>query len=188
MLNFNKDNNSTNDINIEIEKLYKKHFSVNSDSNEVEIIDVIKDKTDIKVNDKNLETNLGKVDDFEDDFDLSISVNHKNKSESNDSKDNENVIKEKISCYENDTVFRNIYLLMNFFNLLNNFNLSEFNLDNILKNISLLNSYIINDYKILLLLCFNISIQINLFINQVTVNKFLKVNENKVLIIIIKIL
>ena len=179
MLIFNKDNNSTNDVNSEIEKLYKKHFSVNSDLNEVDIIDVIKDKKDIKVDDKSIKTKCNKVDDFEDDFDLSISVNHKNKSESNDSNDDENVIKEKISCYENDKIFRNIYLLMNFFNLLNNFNLSEFNLDNILKNITLLNSYIINDYKILLLLCFNISIQINLFINKITVNKFLKIDENK---------
>ena len=175
MINFNKDNNPTIDVNSAIENLYQKHFSVNSDLNEVDNIDVIKDKE----NNKNLEVKGDKVDDFEDDFDISISVNHKNKSESNDSKEEENAIKEKISCYENDKIFRNIYLLMNFFNLLNNFNLSEFNLDNILKNITLLNSYIINDYKILLLLCFNISIQINLFINKVTVNKFLKIDENK---------
>ena len=174
MLNFNKDNNSTNDLNSAIEKLYQKHFSVNSDLNEVETIDVIKDKNDIKVDDKNLEKKCDKVDDFEDDFDLSISVNYKNKSESNDSKEDEN-----ISFYENDKIFRNIYLLMNFFNLLNNFNLSEFNLDKILKNITLLNSYIINDYKILLLLCFNIFIQINLFINKITVNTFLKIDESK---------
>ena len=179
MLNINKDNNSTNDLNSSIEKLYQKHFSVISDLNEVEFINVIKDKKDIKVFGNNLNTKCEKFDDFEDDFDISISLNHKTKSESNDSKDDENVIKEKKSYYENDKIFRNIYLLMNFFNLLNNFNISEFNLDNILKNITLLNSYIINDYKILLLLCFNISIQINLFINKVTVNKFLKINENK---------
>ena len=179
MINFNKENNSTNDVNSSIEKLYQKHFSVNLDLEEVDAIDVIRDKKDNKEAENNLETKCGKVDDFEDDFDLSISVNHKNKSESNDSKDEENENKKKISRYKNDKIFRNIYLLMNFFNLLNNFNLSEFNLDNILKNITLLNSYIINNYKILLLLCFNISIQINLFINRVTVNKFLKINENK---------
>ena len=66
---------------------------------------------------------------------------------------------------------------MNIFNLMNTFYLNKFNLDNILKNINILNYHIINDYKCLLLILFYISIQINLFINKSQINNFLKIDN-----------
>ena len=60
---------------------------------------------------------------------------------------------------------------------MNTFYLNKFNLDNILKNINILNYHIINDYKCLLLILFYISIQINLFINKSQINNFLKIDN-----------
>ena len=158
-----------------INDLYQKHFSVNFDYDEMDVIDVY---TNINSNEINPKPSK---DDFEDDFEASIRVpdNSEFKFDLNKNQNSNNInINNNLYSYEKDKIFRNIYLLMNFFNLMNTFHLADFNLDNILKNITLLNSHIINNYKILLLITFNIFIQINLFLNKVTVNNFLKINTN----------
>ena len=68
---------------------------------------------------------------------------------------------------------------MNIFNIMNYFSLDEFNINNILKNISLLNSYIINDIKILILIYFNLCIQINLVLSKQTIDNFLGISSDK---------
>ena len=68
---------------------------------------------------------------------------------------------------------------MNLFNLINKFKISEYNIDNIFKNIDKFNSYIINDYKILLLIFFHIAIQINLYIKKAKVDNFLNIKQNE---------
>ena len=169
IFNFNKDNINIK-INESIEELYQKHFSVQYDYEKADIIEIF---TSQNSNDSITKTNN---DDFVDDFDLSyrISINKNiiNKSLMSDNKDG------NLYCYEKDNIFRNIYFIMYIFNLMNNFILLDYNIDNILKNIDLLNSNIINDYKFLLLISFNITIQINLFINKYIVNSFLNINNN----------
>ena len=144
--------------------LYKKHFSVKYDLQKSEIIEVF-------LNNKENENN--KLDDFEnDDFDKDSSKKIKiNKSNENS----------ELYCYEKDNVFRNLFFLMSLFNLMNKFNLGEYSLDNILKNFSKFNSYIINDYKVLLLIYFNLAIQINLFIKQSTVDNFLNIKTSEII-------
>ena len=170
IFNFNKEKNNIK-IEESVVELYQKHFSIQFDYEKADIIEVY---TSQNSNDSNLKTSN---DNFEDDFELSyrISINNKNKIDLNLNNDNKD---ENLFCYEKDKIYRNIYFIMNFFNLLNNIILIEFNLDNILKNIDLLNSLIINDYKFLLLICFNITIQINIFINKVMINNFLNINNN----------
>ena len=144
--------------------LYQKHFSVKYDLQKSEIIEVF-------LNNKENENN--KLDDFEnDDFDKDSSKKIKiNKSNENS----------ELYCYEKDNVFRNLFFLMSLFNLMNKFNLGEYSLDNILKNFSKFNSYIINDYKVLLLIYFNLAIQINLFIKQSTVDNFLNIKTSEII-------
>jgi hypothetical protein len=95
-------------------------------------------------------------------------------------KENKDLENNDIYCYEKDNIFRNIFFLMNLFNLMNKFNLNEYNSDNILKNFSEFNSYIINDFRIILLIFFNLFIQINLYIKKSSVDNFLdiKTSEN----------
>ena len=147
-----------------LKDLYQKHFSVNYELQKGEIIEVFL---------SNKENEHNNLDDFEnDDFDKDspkkININ----------KSNEN---SGLYCYEKDNIFRNLFFLMSLFNLINKFNLSEYNLDNILRNFSKFNSYIINDYKILLLIYFNLSIQINLFIKQSTVDNFLNIKASEII-------
>ena len=172
ILNFNKDNNYDKNIEESIENLYKKHFSV-YDYEETEIIELLGNK----ISNESIQNNINE--DFEDDFESSYRMSF-----SNNNKSDKDVIKWKennnLSDYEKDKIFRNIYFIMNLFNLMNNFILTEFNVDNILKNIDLLNSHIINDYKILLIICFYLSIQINIFINEANINTFLKIEENAI--------
>ena len=176
ILNFNN-HYSDRKLDESIEKLYQKHFSVSDYENE-EILEIFSNKNSNEINHK---TNN---DDFIDDFESSfrITANNQNKSEigiiNSYNENNQNM---NLFSYEKDKIFRNIYFLFNFFNLMNSFNLTEFNIDNILKNIDLLNSHIINDYKILLIIYFNISIQINLFINKNTINNFLKIGDYNVI-------
>ena len=172
ILNFNKDNNYDKKIEESIENLYKKHFSV-YDYEETEIIELLGNK----ISNESIQNNINE--EFEDDFESSYRMSF-----SNNVKSDKDVIKWKestnLSDYEKDKIFRNIYFIMNLFNLMNNFILSELNVDNILKNIDLLNSHIINDYKILLIICFYLSIQINIFINEANINTFLKIEDNTI--------
>ena len=169
ILNFNKENSCENNIEESVENLYKKHFSV-YDYEETEIVELLENKN----SNESIQRNMN--DDFEDDFESSYrkSFSIKNKSEKDTIKLNEN---NNLYNYEKDKIFRNIYFIMNLFNLMNSFILSEFNLDSILKNIDLLNSHIINDYKILLIICFNLSIQLNIFNNEANINTFLKLDD-----------
>ena len=78
---------------------------------------------------------------------------------------------------EEEIVLRNIYFLMNLFNLMNYFCLQEFSINNLMRNISLLNSYIINDIKILILIYFNLCIQINLTLSKQSIDNFLGISS-----------
>ena len=162
-LKFNKENkNKTNSVDY-LGELYKKHFSITFDFQKTEIIEVCNGKNDSEINNDN-------VDDFEKDF---IDKDEIKNDGNNCEKNNE------LYSYEKDCVFRNLFFLINLFNLMNKFVISEYNLDNILKNISKFNSYIINDYKILLLIFFHLAVQINLYIKQANVNNFLKIKESE---------
>ena len=81
-----------------------------------------------------------------------------------------------------EVVLRNIYFLMNIFNILNYFSLKDFSINNLMRNISLFNSYIINDIKILILIYFNICIQINLTLSKQSIDNFLGISspDNKI--------
>ena len=76
----------------------------------------------------------------------------------------------------------NIYFLMNLFNILNYFSLKDFSINNLMRNISLFNSYIINDIKILILIYFNLCIQINLTLSKQSIDNFLGISspDNKI--------
>ena len=78
---------------------------------------------------------------------------------------------------EDEIILRNIYFLINLFNLMNYFALDDFILDNIMRNISLYNSYIINDAKILLLIHFNLWVLINLTLSKQKVDNFLGISS-----------
>ena len=84
---------------------------------------------------------------------------------------------------EEEIVLRNIYFLMNIFNILNYFSLKDFSLNNLMRNISLFNSYIINDIKILILIYFNLCIQINLTLSKQSIDNFLGISYNIISII-----
>ena len=161
-IKFNKENKNNKLISVDyLNELYKKHFSVKFDLNKTEIIEISnKDSNEINNN----------IDDFEKDFaDIDEINNNKNE-----------IIKNNdLYSYEKDCVFRNIFFLMNLFNLINKFKISEYNIDNIFKNIDKFNSYIINDYKILLLIFFHIAIQINLYIKKAKVDNFLNIKQNE---------
>ena len=158
IIEINKEKKNKSKINSEafMPELYQKHFSVKYDYQNNKMVEVF-------------DNNNGKedyhVDDFEKDFsDRNSLRNKKNSMEIGD-----------LYCYEKDNVFRNVFFLMNLFNLMNKFNIDELNIDNILRNINKFNSYIINDYKLLLLIFFHLAIQINLFIKKVSVYNFLDI-------------
>ena len=163
ILKFNKEN--IDNINLEecISQLYQKHLSV-INCEESEVYEIIANHNSNDLNSK--KSNDDQHDDFE------TSINFINKTESNDI-----LMNKENNTYETDNIFRNIFFIMNIFNLMNTFYLNEFNLENILKNIDLFNYHIINDYKFLLLIFFYISIQINLFINKFQINNFLKIDN-----------
>ena len=154
IMKFNKGNKKIFVNSDFIDELYKKHFSIKYDSQKTEIIEITMDNSKEQNN----------IDDFEKDFFDKDSINEEKNVKNND-----------LFCYEKDTIFRNIYFLMSIFNLMNKFVIKEYNLDNILKNISKFNSYIINDYKIILLILFHLSIQINLYIKKAKVDNFLDI-------------
>ena len=161
ILEFNKEKKNKKRINSEdfMKELYQKHFSVKYDFQKNEIIEIAGDYKE--------ENNL---DDFEKGFSESKSLKN----------ENNNLNNSELFCYEKDNVFRNIFFLMNLFNLMNKFYISEYNLDTILRNINKFNSYIINDYNILLLIFFHLAIQINLYIKKSSIDNFLdiKTSEN----------
>ena len=157
IMKFNKGNKKIFIISDFIDELYKKHFSVKYDSQKTEIIEITMDNSKEQNN----------IDDFEKDYFDKDSMNEEKNTKNTD-----------LFCYEKDTIFRNTYFLMSIFNLMNKFVINEYNLDNILKNISKFNSYIINDYKIILLIFFHLSVQINLYIKKAKVDNFLKIKPN----------
>ena len=164
-------------------------------SNKIQLFlikDIIKD--DLKLNEKldnlykeHLEKNIknsiyksknidaSPTDDFVDDFDDSKVQPTKNNNTEDSFDNNLMIIGDNQNQDEN--IFKNIYFLINLFNLMNNFYLNDFNIDNLMKNISLFNSYIINDSKILLLIHFNLCIQINLTLSKQTVDNFLGISS-----------
>ena len=154
-------NVANNNINVkeELDKLYKEHLNNENDINEEkkeekEEKEKINDDFDDFEENRNIENRIN-----EDDFEENIEITG--------AKENN----------EEENIYRNIYFLMNLFNLMNYFSLNEFNIDNILRNISLLNSYIINDIKILILIYFNLCIQINLTLSKQTIDNFLGISS-----------
>ena len=151
-------NVANNNINVEkeLEKLYEEHLNKENEINNEE-------KKEEKINDD--------FDDFEE-------RNTEIRRDEDDFEENIEIIGAKENK-EEEYIYRNIYFLMNIFNVMNYFSLDEFNINNILKNISLFNSYIINDIKILLLIYFNLCIQINLALSKQTIDNFLGISSNK---------
>ena len=143
-----------NNINVigELDKLYKEHLELNNDINQ---------------NDNKNEKN----DDF-DDFD---EIRNAEKDE-DDFEENIEIIGAKENN-EEEIVLRNIYFLMNIFNLMNYFSLKDFSINNLMRNISLFNSYIINDIKILILIYFNLCIQINVTLSKQSIDNFLGISS-----------
>ena len=142
-----------NNINVseELNNLYKIHLdSYNNELNKKNKKEKINDDFDEFEENKNIEE-----DDFEENIEI-IRVKEKN---------------------NEDIIYRNIYFLMNLFNLMNYFILKEYNINNLMRNITLFNSYIINDIKILLLIYFNLCIQINLTLSKQTVDNFLGISS-----------
>ena len=131
-----KDTMNTN-INVEkeLDKLYKEHLESND------------------LNKNNSEKNEKLNDDF-DDFEENKNIENKREDE-DDFEENIEIIGDK-EKNEEEIILRNIYFLMNIINLMNYFYLKEFSINNLMRNISLLNSFIINDIKILILIYFNL--------------------------------
>ena len=151
-------------MNKQIENLYNEHTESYSNKN----INLSKSK--------NVNAEITQNDDFADDFDDSKVQNTKNINNDDDSFGN-NLFIIGDNQNEDDIIFRNIYFLVNIFNLMNCFYLDDFNIDNLMRNISLFNSYIINDPKILLFIHFNLCIQINLTLSKQTVDSFLGISN-----------
>ena len=155
-------------INLQLDGLYKEHFD---DDNKNILSKNKKDNTNNKETQQN--------DDFADDFDDS-KFNNKNQNNDDDSFGNNlMIIGDNRNENEDVIIFRNVYFLMNIFNLMNKFCLNDLNVDNLMRNISLFNSYIINDPKILLLIHFNLCIQINLTLSKQTIDNFLGISSVK---------
>ena len=159
-------NNNIN-VNDELNKLYKEHLDFELNDNDKK--DNINSEKKEKINDDSddfeenrNEENIEKIV-VEDDFDENLEIINAN---------NNN---------EEEIILRNIYFIMNLFNLMNYFSLNEFNINNLMRNISLFNSYIINDIKILILIYFNLCIQINLTLSKQSIDNFLGISspENK---------
>ena len=157
-----------NNINVsnELDKLYKEHLN-----------------TEIKLEKKNSEKKEKISDDFDDFEEGNKNIDNKiNEANEDDFEENIEIIGGKKNEGE-EIIYRNIYFLMNIINLLNYFSIKEFSINNLMRNISLLNSYIINDIKILLLIYFNLCIQINLTLSKQTIDNFLGISspDNKII-------
>ena len=164
-----KDIVTKNNVNLneKIDLLYKEHFENEEEDNKNNL-------SKSKINE------ITQNDDFVDDFD-DINI-HKSKNANNEDSFDNNLMIVGENQNENDIIFKNIYFLISLFNLMNSFYFNEFNIDNIMRNISLFNCYIINDIKILLLIHFNLCIQINLILSKHTVDNFLGISStNKTL-------
>ena len=154
-----------NNINVtdELNKLYKEHLESdlnnNNDINNSDKKDDINDDSDDFDENKNIKK-IVVEDEFDENLDI-INVEDNN---------------------EEEIILRNIYFLMNIFNIMNYFSINEFSINNLMRNISLFNSYIINDIKILILIYFNLCIQINLTLSKQSVDNFLGISspENKI--------
>ena len=151
-------------MNEQIENLYNEHIESYSNKNSNNL-----------AKNKNVNLEITQNDDFADDFDDSKVQNNKNAN--NDDSFGNNLFIIGDNQNEDDIIFRNIYFLINIFNLMNCFYLNDFNIDNLMRNISLFNSYIINDPKILLLIHFNLCIQINLTLSKQTIDNFLGISN-----------
>ena len=151
-------------MNEQIENLYNEHIESYSNKNSNNL-----------AKSKNVNLEITQNDDFADDFDDSKVQNTKNAN--NDDSFGNNLFIIGDNQNEDDIIFRNIYFLINIFNLMNCFYLNDFNIDNLMRNISLFNSYIINDPKILLLIHFNLCIQINLTLSKQTIDNFLGISN-----------
>ena len=154
------------DMNAQIENLYKEHFDTS-----------LNNKNSLFKNKNNENNEITQNDDFADDFDENKNQHSKNANNDNDESFDNNLMIIGDNKNEDEIIFRNIYFLINIFNLLNRFYLNDFNIDNLMRNISLFNSYIINDPKILLFIHFNLCIQINLTLSKNTVDNFLGISS-----------
>jgi hypothetical protein len=146
-------------INEQIDALYKQH---------------LKNEIKISIN-KSKNGEITQTDDFADDFEDNKVQQSKNSNNDDSFDDNINIIGDNQN--EDEIIFKNVYFLMNIFNFMNSFYINEYNIDNLMRNISLFNSYIINDIKILLLIHFNLCIQINLTLSKQTVDNFLGISS-----------
>ena len=162
--------NSKSDFNMnqQLELLYKEHL----DEENKNILHKIKNDN---TNNNESAQNDDFVDDFEENRLSSKIVNNDDDSFGN----NVMVIGDSRNENKDEIIFRNIYFLVNLFNLMNKFCLNDFNIDNLMRNISLFNSYIINDPKILLFIHFNLCIQINLTLSKQTIDNFLGISSVK---------
>ena len=170
--------NSSNKIQFFlIEKIIKNNFNMNEQIENLyhEHNESYSSKNSNLMKNKNINVEITQNDDFADDFDDSKVQNTKNAN--NDDSFGNNLFIIGDNQNEDDIIFRNIYFLVNIFNLMNCFYLNDFNIDNLMRNISLFNSYIINDPKILLLIHFNLCIQINLTLSKQTIDNFLGISN-----------
>ena len=146
-------------INEQMDILYKEHLENDINNNSP----------------KNKNAEITQNDDFIDDFEDNKVQHTKNTNNEDSFEDNIAIIGDNQN--EDEIIFKNIYVLMNLFNFMNYFNINDFNIDNLMRNISLFNSYIINDIKILILIHFNLCIQINLTLSKQTVDNFLGISS-----------
>ena len=151
-------------MNEQIDNLYKEHLDNDNKNN------LYKSRMSNNINNNH---EITQNDDFADDFDDS---KFNNKINNDDSIGNHLIITGDVQN-EDEIIFRNIYFLMNLFNLMNKFCLNDINIDNLMRNISLFNSYIINDPRILLFIHFNLCIQINLTLSKQTIDNFLGISS-----------
>ena len=147
-------------LNEKLDNLYKEHLEKGIKNS------IIKSKN----------VDIAPTDDFVDDFEDN-KVQQTRNNNTDDSFDDNNLMIIGDNQNEDENIFKNIYFLINIFNLMNSFYLNDFNIDNLMRNISLFNSYIINDSKILLLIHFNLCIQINLTLSKQTVDNFLGISS-----------
>ena len=164
------ENINKNDFNMnqQLDLLYKEHL----DGDNKNILHKIKNDN---INNNESAQNDDFVDDFEENRFSSKIVNNDDDSFGN----NVMIIGDNRNENKDEIIFRNIYFLVNLFNLMNKFCLNDFNIDNLMRNISLFNSYIINDPKILLFIHFNLCIQINLTLSKQTIDNFLGISSVK---------
>lgn len=78
---------------------------------------------------------------------------------------------------EDDVKLKNLFFLINVFTMFGAFKYNPLNLDNLMKNIDVFNSFCFNDMKIFVLILFHLIILSDIIIKKITVEKFLSVSK-----------